>query len=59
MHLAIFQSAEGSFSVDAQFARLAFAVKAAKCDLMVYPELYISGCRNEPLVVLFGRDFTT
>ena len=43
MKLAVFQSAGGGLSVAERLAKLAEAITQADCDLMICPELYVSG----------------
>lgn len=43
MKLSIFQSAGGGLSVQERLIKLADAVEQADCDLMICPELYVSG----------------
>ena len=43
MKLAVFQSAGGGLSVAKRLAKLAEAIAQADCDLVICPELYVSG----------------
>lgn len=43
MKLAVFQSASGGLSVPERLTKLAEAITQADCDLMICPELYVSG----------------
>jgi len=43
MKLAVFQSAGGGFSVQERLAKLGDALALTDCDLMICPELYVSG----------------
>jgi len=43
MKLAVFQSAGGGLSVQERLAKLSDALAQTDCDLMVCPELYVSG----------------
>jgi predicted amidohydrolase len=43
MKLAVFQSAGGGLSVQERLAKLSDALTQTDCDLMVCPELYVSG----------------
>lgn len=50
MKLAVFQSAGGGFSVSERLAKLGDALAQTDCDLMICPELYVSGYNVGDLV---------
>ncbi len=50
MKLAVFQSAGGGFNVSERLAKLGDALAQTDCDLMICPELYVSGYNVGDLV---------
>ncbi len=49
MKLAVFQSTNGQQGVEGRFKKLSLAVKQTDCDLMICPELFVSGYNAKTL----------